>query len=190
MMIAYKAFNPDLSCELGGNHFQYKLGVWNEEPIAKCARYGFHCAENPLDCLHYYPSWNKAVYYMVLVDGDINEDGRDSRIACTRMKLIKQLEFPQFIAHCLQYFFRHPYIEDNNYRIQHERGKAQSGFAIVRGKNPIAKGRIGDVLGMLKEEPDNSKIIEIGIYIVDGENILSDVWYNLQGEEEVMVNCE
>ena len=79
MIIAYKAFEPDLSCTSKGNRFQYKIGIWNQEPAADCARCGFHCAENPLDCLSYYPHWEQAVYYMVLADGDIDEDGRDSK---------------------------------------------------------------------------------------------------------------
>ena len=91
MMIAYKAFDKDLSCTSGGNRYQYRLCIWNEEKEANCARNGFHCAENPLDCLSYYPYWDNAVYYMVLVDGDINEDAYCSRISTTRLKLVKQL---------------------------------------------------------------------------------------------------
>lgn len=184
MIIAYKAFDKDLSCTSGGNRFQYKLGIWNEEKEANCARNGFHCAENPLDCLYYYPYWNQAVYYLVLADGDINEDGRDSRISCTRMKLVKQLELPQFVAHSLQFLYCHPYREKSHYYIQSERGETRNGFTIVRGKNPAAKGRHGDVLGLLKEEPDSRKIAEIGIYVIDDKNIMSDTWYGLEGEQE------
>lgn len=78
MMIAYKAFDPDLSCTSGGHRFQYEIDIWNQEPAADCAKRGFHCAEDPLDCFTYYPYWDQAVYYMVLADGDIDEDGRDS----------------------------------------------------------------------------------------------------------------
>lgn len=53
MIIAYKAFDPDLSCTSGGHRFQYETGIWNQEPAADCAKRGFHCAENPLDCLSY-----------------------------------------------------------------------------------------------------------------------------------------
>lgn len=103
MIIAYKGFDKDLSCTAGGNRFQYELGTWNEETEANCARNGFHCAENPLDCLSYYPDWGSALYYLVLADGDIDEDANDSRISCTRLRLVKQLELPEFIAHSLRY---------------------------------------------------------------------------------------
>ena len=180
MILAYKGFDTDLSCTSFGNRFQYREGVWNEEPRANCARNGFHCAENPLDCLTYYPDWNKSVYYMVLVDGDIDEDAHDSRISCTRMKLIKRLTQAEFIAHSLRYLYNHPFRE-NNHRIQSEQGEAQQGFTVVRGKHPFAKGKIGDILGLVKEEQENRRIEEAGIYIVDGKEIVPDTWYDVRG---------
>lgn len=184
MIIAYKAFDKDLSCTVKKQRFQYKLGVWNEEKEANCARNGFHCAENPLDCLRYYPDWNQAVYYMVLADGDINEDAADSRISCTRMKLVKPLELPQFIAHSLWFHYNHPFREKSSYGIQEERGEADKGFTVVRGKEPAAKGRTGDVLGLIKEEADSRKITSIGIYVIDGVHSLPDIWYGIDGEQE------
>ena len=51
MILAYKGFDLDLSCTSRGNRFQYAPDRWNEEPRAKCGENGFHCAENPLDCV-------------------------------------------------------------------------------------------------------------------------------------------
>ena len=186
MIIAYKAFDKDLSCTACGNRFQYGLGKWNEEPEANCAHKGFHCAENPLDCLFYYPNRDKAVYYMVLADGDIDEDARDSRISCTRMKLIKQLSLPEFIAHSLRYICEHPLRKVNYNRMQTERGEAYRGFSVVRGKNPLIKGRTGDVLGFLKEETDSREIAEAGIYVVDGKDIMPDTWYDIHGKQRAV----
>lgn len=181
MIIAYKAFEPDLSCTSKGNRFQYKIGIWNQEPAADCARCGFHCAENPLDCLSYYPHWEQAVYYMVLADGDIDEDGRDSKISCTRLKLVKQLNLEEFVAHSLHYLIKHP-ARRRNYRIKKEHGEAQSGFVIVQGKAPAAKGKLGDILGLAKEEENSQEIAEVGIFTVDGENYLPDTWYDVRGK--------
>lgn len=180
MILAFKGFDKDLSCTSGGNRFQYLLGVWNHEPEANCAKNGFHCAENPLDCLSYYPNWEHSVYYMVLADGDIDEDAYDSKISCTRIKLVKQLDIGSFIAHSLNYICDHPYRKDNCH-ICREKGVASGGFAIVRGKNPIVKGKTGDVLGVLLEEPGSRKISEIGLFIVDDKEILPDTWYNVKG---------
>ena len=57
MLIAFKGFDKDLTCTNRGNTYQYRLGMWNEEDKANCGINGMHCAENPLDCLSYYPDW-------------------------------------------------------------------------------------------------------------------------------------
>ena len=103
MLIAFKGFDKDLTCTNHGNTYQYRLGVWNEEDKANCGINGMHCAENPLDCLSYYPDWDRAVYYMVVADGDIDEDAYDSKISCTRLRLIKKLDKGEFVAHSLKY---------------------------------------------------------------------------------------
>ena len=91
MVKAYKGFHKDLTCTMGKGVFQYREHEWLEEQEANCARNGFHCCYNPLDCLSYYCNFNESVYYLVGADGDIHEDGRDTRIACTRIKLVKRL---------------------------------------------------------------------------------------------------
>ena len=48
-MYAYKGFEPDLSCR----GYRFVMGK-NVTPEANCASNGFHCAEDPLDCLTYY----------------------------------------------------------------------------------------------------------------------------------------
>ena len=180
MIIAYKAFDKDLSCTSGGNRFQYRLGIWNEEDEANCSHNGFHCAENPLDCLTYYSDWNSAVYYMVLADGDIDEDACDSKISATRLKLVKKLNLAEFIAHSLRYLCEHP-MRSNHARVAGNEGEARNGFVVVRGKNPVAKGKTGDVLGFVKETAGSREVSEIGLFVVDGIDILPDTWYLTDG---------
>jgi len=184
-MIAYKGFDKDLSCTSSGNRFQYKLNQWNEEPEANCVKNGFHCAENPLDCLSYYPRWNESVYYVVLADGDIDEDGTDSKIACTRMRLVKQLTLEEFIYMSLTYMVNHPHRKNANCvsnDIDIKEG-LRSGFKIVRGKNPKASGNIGTIIGFAKEEVDSVEIEEISIITIDDEKFMSDVIYCVNGQE-------
>ncbi len=45
-MYAYKGFEPDLSCR----GYRFVMGK-NVTPEANCASNGFHCAEDPLDCV-------------------------------------------------------------------------------------------------------------------------------------------
>lgn len=180
MMIAFKGFEKDLTCTIAGNTYQYLLDVWNEEPKANCRQNGMHCAENPLDCLPYYPDWNQAVFYMVIAGGDIDEDANDSKIACTRLRLIKKLDIGEFVAHSLKYLLDHPLRENSN-RVYQVKGESDKDFVIVRGRNPIAKGSMGVVLGYAKEGRGTNEITEIGIHIVDGKEILPDTWYDING---------
>jgi len=178
--MAYKGFEKDLSCTSGGNRYQYKVGIWHEEDKAKCRSTGFHCAENPLDCLNYYPDIKNSVYYIVLADGDVNEDGMDSKISCTRMKLVKELNLKEFVMHSLNYIFSHPYRKDSS-RVRKGLGEAENGFVIVRGKEPVAKGKMGTILAFAKEEPGRRDIYELGMYEVDGKEIMPDTWYDING---------
>lgn len=60
-------------------------------------------------------------------------------------------------------------------------GEARNGFVVVRGKNPVAKGKTGDVLGFVKEAPGSREVSEIGLFVVDGIDILPDTWYLTDG---------
>ena len=46
-MKAYKGFNKGLTCR----GYQFKADEVNVTKEANCVRNGFHCAENPLDCV-------------------------------------------------------------------------------------------------------------------------------------------
>ena len=162
-MIAYKAFDKDLSCTSFGTRFQYKLGEWNEEPEANCVRNGFHCAENPLDCLTYYPDFNRARYFIVDAAGDMDEDEVDSKIACTKIKLLKELDLEAYVLESVRYIVKHP--NRKNTRINKEicicHEHIKNGFEIIRGKNPTFKGPIGTVVGLVQER--EGKIVAAGV---------------------------
>ena len=183
MKIAYKAFRPDLSCQAGGSTYQYQLQKWNEIKEAKCRETGFHCAEDPLDCLSYYPVWEQAVYYMVAADGDIDEDACDSKIACTRLRLLKKMTKEAYIYVALVYMVQHP-TRNWNANVKRERAVAdRNQMAVSRGKNPTAKGGLGAVLGLAREAPDGCGITEIAVCVVDGKRYLPDVYYDVNGNE-------
>ena len=103
-MIAYKGFQKDLKCR--GFQFQ-EYGI-NETEKANCRQNGFHCAENPLDCLCYYPNWKNSVYYIVDASGDLDEDGEDSKISCTKMRLLKKIELRSLLLHGAAYMAKYP----------------------------------------------------------------------------------
>ena len=65
-MFAYKGFEKGLICR----GYQFVVGL-NCTERANCAQNGFHCAEDPLDCLSYYSNMDTSEYYIVNAGGDI-----------------------------------------------------------------------------------------------------------------------
>lgn len=186
MVKAYKGFHSDLTCTMGNGTYQYKENVWIEECEANCMRNGFHCCYNPLDCLSYYRNFSKSIYYLVNAGGDIHEDGSDTKIACTRIKLVKKLTMEEFVAHALIYMLDHPYLKTNSIvKSETAYGKARDGFWIVRGKNPRCMAPIGTIVGMAQEAIDSNEIVAMTVYKVDGKRYLQDVAYLVNGEEAV-----
>ena len=171
-MIAYKAFNPGLVC-LG---YKFKMGL-NKTDKANCRQNGFHCAENPLDCLTYYSNMNQSEYCIVNADGDIDEDEHDSKIACTELNIIKKLSREEFFLHALAYINDHPYHSCKH--VMKNKANAHNGYAVVRGKDPVACGQFGDILAIAKEAPRSKKIIQIAYAKVDGKEIMPEKWYDI-----------
>lgn len=175
-MIAYKGFHKDLTCK----GYQFYTDRVNVTESANCAENGFHCAENPLDCLSYYSNWRDSVYYIVKAEGDIDEDGRDSKISCTHLSLLKELSLEELLLHALAYMVRYPMRRCCS-RVVHEQGIGYDGFVLVRGKHPYAKGQIGDLLAFAREAPDSDEIMEVALFVIDGTQYVPDVWYDIQG---------
>lgn len=117
-------------------------------------------------------------YCLVNAGGDVDEDGRDSKISCTELTVLKKLDREEFFLHALAYMVDHPHRECNE-RIIWEFGTAWDGFVIVRGLAPKAKGPLGSILAMAKEDPKTGKIIQAAIAEVDGAAVLPHTWYDI-----------
>ena len=188
MMIAYKGFNPDLSYSLGCGNIKYSKMEWNEENEASAGHVGMHCAADPLDCLDYYPVWKNSVYFMVMVDGDINETNGNSQISCTRMKLLKQLTLEEFVFCSVNYIAEHPYLP-MNHRVESEQplNMDSEDFLIVRGKDPVAGGRKGMVIGLLKESLSDNSITDMSVFTVGKDGFKENVLYDVTGKKKGVI---
>lgn len=172
-MIAYKGFNPGLIC-LG---YQFHMGL-NVTDEANCGHNGFHCAENPLDCLTYYSNMEQSEYYLVDAGGDVDEDGGDSKISCTRLTILKKLNREEFFLHALAYMMDHPGRKCSS-RVMRNAGTAgKNSFVLVRGIDPVAKGGRNSILAFAKEDPGTGKIIQVTLTCVDGKRARPNVWYD------------
>lgn len=182
MLIAYKAFDKDLKCR----GYQFKLNEWNTEEYAQCVESGLHCATNPLDCLTYYSNFETSRLFIVACAGDIHEDGSDSKVSCTKMKLLKELNLIEFVAVSMQYILDHPKLKMNNkVYTDFNNGQINNGFVIVRGKNPKAKAPVGSVVGLIQENENNIEIKKMKIFKIDGTKYKENVIYDISEREYV-----
>ncbi|KAF5030162.1 hypothetical protein DSECCO2_640990 [anaerobic digester metagenome] len=181
-MIAYKAFEPGLICR----SYQFVMGL-NQTERANCRANGFHCAENPLDCLSYYPDISKSEFYLVKTGGDIDEDGDDTKIACTELTIIKKLTMEEFFLHGLAFMVNRPNREWSSH-VKKDRTQANCGYAVVRGIDPVARGGLGDILAFAKEDVTGTTISQITLARVDGTKILPDIWYGVDLNERQVLD--
>ncbi len=170
-MIAYKGFHQGLICR----GYQFVPGL-NRTEKANCRENGFHCAENPLDCLTYYSDMDQAEYYIVNAGGDLDEDGSDTKISCTELTVLKRLSKEDFFLHSLAFMADHPLREWSSH-VSKDRAEASHGYAVVRGIDPAARGKAGDMLAFAKEDPVSGRIVQIALAQVDGKKVRPDTWY-------------
>lgn len=182
-MIAFKGFNKDLQETLGKGTFQFEPGKTYEETECKCAHNGFHCAEDPLCALSYYGKMEDR-FFIVQAEGDINQDGVSSRISCTKLTLLKELNRVELGAYACNYMVKYPERDVRSSHLARNNGKCgtEDDFLIVRGKNPMAAGVKGSYLFLLKEEAKSNDIAIVYPFYVDGEEIQANTYYGLRGE--------
>lgn len=182
-MIAVKAFNSKLQATLGNGVMTFEPGRTYEEPEAKCAHNGFHCAENPLCALGYYNSMDSR-FFIVEAGGEINQDGQSSRISCTKLTLKKEISRLQLAYLACEYIRNHPDREESATHLENEKGRCSTkgDFCIIRGKDPAGSGVKGSYIFLLKEENRGRSIRQIYPFFVDGEEIKENTYYGLRGD--------
>ena len=91
-MKAYKGFDKDLECR----GFQYEVGKEYEEQDVKLCHKGFHACTVPLDVFWYYaPATSR--FCEVEIDGEIKKATDDSKIAGTKIKIIREISLTELI---------------------------------------------------------------------------------------------
>lgn len=180
-MIAYKAFNEDLTARMGKGRFQFAPGQIYEEQEANKGKEGFHCAENPLDCFGYYGIQPGDRYFKVEIFGDIDECDGDTAIAGTKIKLLEELTLKGMVEAFIEYMMNHPerdFIKQYGQCVA-AREKAEVkgiGIAIAIGKAPVVKAGKGSVIAAVVED-ENGVISGAWVAEVDGTDIKADKWY-------------
>lgn len=190
-MRAYKGFNKELTSVFGDGKREKCCFIPGETKTvekSKTASSGFHCCENPFDCLTYYGMDGDNRFFVVEAAGDIDED-ENQRIACTQITLLEELTPERFALEGMKYMIEHPDRdgwEQNHVRVTVQRDKAQAaegGIAIARGSSPRVRGPIGSILGLIVENAEGIKSAKILVVRED----LADRWLEMKGEREVQV---
>lgn len=181
-MRAFKAFRKNMTCTMGNGVYQYAENKTFTEDRAQAHESGFHCAEYILHCFNYYSAGKDTIVCPVEALGDIDEDGSDTKISCTVMKVGQKMDPESIVFEALKYLAKHPKFEDEK-NVSTETGYRHGMYSIVRGKNPKAAGDIGTVLGFLKEKPKSKQIEAMAIYTVDGKKFKKGRYYDITGKE-------
>ena len=181
-MIAYKGFTKDLKARLGRGNYQFTPGETVREESSKTVRSGFHCCENPFECLSYYNLQSDDRFWQVEAAGSIDEDDSE-RIACTEMTLINELTFKEFAMHGMAYIINHPMRDKwqqatRGIQVAEDKAEAygKDVIAIARGKNPRVKGSEGAILGLIVE-PEKGFITGVKLFVVSERQARK--WYTL-----------
>lgn len=167
-MLAYKGFNKGLTCR----DYKFLAGKKSITKEANCVKNGFHAAEDPLDVFKYYPNIEESEYWLVRLEGDIHEDGNDSKISCTELTPIRELSIPEMAAAALIYIQKHP-------NRTHKENYSNKAFKIAVGENPVLSGELGQFLGFAVRI--GKEIPEISIFQIDGEQFLPNTEYDYSG---------
>lgn len=175
-MFVYKMFQKGLICR----GYKFKVGV-NECEHATCVQEGFHAAENPLDCLSYYPDFDKSECWLCYADGDIHEDGSDSKISCTRLEILRRLEKHEFVTESVTYMLEHPKRPLNPIIKHNQAYTDDNGIAIVIGKEP--KAIANEDSGVIALIQTNVKDIPERILLIYGDQVKKGYTYRLDKKE-------
>ena len=200
----FKGFDKDLKCK----DYQYEVGKEFEEEgkIEACSN-GFHFCENPLDVLGYYPPYDEKGsnrYCIVKGSGNIDRDGDDTKVACSKLYISAEIGLKGIIEAGVKFILDKVNWKDNkksntgyqsaatntgNRSAAEVTGKES--IAIVTGKDSKAKGSIGCWIVLTERgEWDGNvyPIKEVKAVRVDGEIIKPDTYYKLINGE--VIPCE
>ena len=181
-MIAYKGISPDMTARLGNHDGEiFEVGKTYTVKESKTARNGYHCCENPAQCLGYY-NLESDRFFKVEAAGSIDEDDAE-RIACTKLTILQELDVKDFFCACIRYIVAHPdrkKWEWSGKGIEIARSSAKAPIiAIARGEDPRAMITSEDgFIGLIVEDANGQLVIAKTIRI-DNKNYYSGTWYRL-----------
>lgn len=183
-IIAYKAFNKDMTCSGGGEPFQFEVGkeFIHTGQVEVCGS-GFHACEYPLDIFNYYDPCS-SMFALTEMSGVISrkEEG-DTKLASEKIFIKKEVTLTELILAAVEYTTSRAVLEEG------ATASGDSGAATASGYGGKVKGALSCAL-FLTERNDNYEIINVWAAIVGKDGILPDIWYTLKNGKITEVNNE
>lgn len=187
-MIAYKGISPDMTARLGNRDGEiFKVGCTYTVKQSKTARNGYHCCENPAQCLGYYDLRSDR-FFKVEAAGSIDEDDAE-RIACTKLTILEELDVKGFFCACIKYIVAHPDRKEwewsgKGVEIARTSAKAST-IAIARGEDPRAMILEKDgFIGLIVEDA-NGRLVAAKTVRIDNRSYHTGTWYHLDNSGSV-----
>ena len=183
VIVGVKGFDLNLKCR----DYQFEVGKTHKEKSAKCCKSGFHFCENPLDVFGYYPP-GESRFCIVEGSGDIDREGDDSKVSCTELKVVREIQPFEFADLAKEYILKNVTDEKSNTGDQSSSSNTgnyssssvsgSESVAIVTGYQGKAKGALGCWI-VLTERNSEMEILDIRAVKVDGDSIKADTYYQL-----------
>ena len=181
--------------------FKYEEGKEYTTPKAKCCSTGFHACKYPLDCLDYYDPGDGSVYHEVELDGDIDHDGCDTKVAATKIKIGAQLSIAGLVKAAIDYTMKRIKREakaDENHAACSATGYNSAcsadnptAIAVAWGFYSRAKGVIGAHIVLADwrmDENYNWHLHGAQMVRIDGKQYKADTWYRMENGKIVEVS--
>ena len=192
-MIGYKGFDQNFCCR----DFQYEIGkTYRCDSEIKICENGFHFCDTPLAVFEFYPPTSR--FALVEATGQILHDDNDHKFCTNEIHIIKELSLSELIDSANEKITNSgdysaatntgncsAATNTGNYSAATNTGDRSA--AIVTGQNSIAvaagyrskaKGAINCWLVLC--EYQNSELVDVRAFKVDGKVILPDVFYTLK----------
>lgn len=189
-MKTYKGFDKDLKCR----GFQYEIGKeYEKDGDIKACNNGFHACEHPLDCFGYYAP-AQARFCEVEQSGAIDKDGRDTKVASSKIKIGAELNIAGVVKAAIEYTKKHSEVKKGsatgNYGASSATGyksassaENKTAVSVAWGYESKAKGILGAhiVCAEWKYNDKKNEWVFKGAKLrkVDGIKIKADTYYSL-----------
>ena len=191
---AYKGFDKNFQCR----GFQYEVGKeYKSGKSVKVCRSGFHACTNPLEVWDYYPVYNSRFAEVELGGVIDKEEGGDSKICSSEIKIKEELTLSDYIGLCVAWMNSLTKVGDNSAQIGSSGDSAQIGssgyyaqigssgdYAVIMcaGVKSKAKAKKGSWITLSEWKIDGERHVPVCVKTeqVDGVKIKEDTWYELK----------